>query len=407
MIHKNIIIGSGFSSIGAILGLKKKREKFLVITGKALSKKNDKNLIFLPSRDFEKFKKNIYQSIKNNNLSVNVKNNFISYLGFGGLSNLWGKIFNYDIDGNVYLKNYLKKELKIKDHEELNIHKNLKLFKLNEQNVSLNKFYKSFNKSKLNTINSTVKDLKYDNSQKIFKIYLINNKILKTKKIYLCCGIFSTLKLLRSINKKIYKNRIQLNHSDMCYGIFFSKKPKFESKIGKEFIYFSKNKNKFAGRISILNRQIVRKYNLNLLFFLLYKFCKLFKIRIFVLSVLYKRPSNASTIYFKNSLIKIKALKTSKNQLILNELKKILKETFNVKYFIFKKTLVGSDFHYSSRINKNIINKHANIFCKNLYILDSTFSKKHVYFPTFQMIYESFFRTINNVSLKKLLINND
>ena len=86
MIHKNIIIGSGFSSLGAILGLKKRREKCLIITGKVLFSKTDQNLIDLPSRNFEKYKNNIYQSITNNNLEINTKkilknsNFFIIYL---------------------------------------------------------------------------------------------------------------------------------------------------------------------------------------------------------------------------------------------------------------------------------------------------------------------------------------
>ena len=73
-------------------------------------------------------KNNIYQSITNNNLEINTKNNFISYIGFGGLSNLWGKIFNINIRGNNKIKNFLIKQLKIKTNQEINLNHSLKLF---------------------------------------------------------------------------------------------------------------------------------------------------------------------------------------------------------------------------------------------------------------------------------------
>lgn len=402
MIHKNIVIGSGFSSLGAILGLQKKREKFLIITGKTIHSEMSENLISLPSRDFNKFKKNIYQSLKNNNLSINIKNNFISYLGFGGLSNLWGKVFNLDIKGSSDNKNYLIKKLKIKNHHEIKLHKKMKFYKLNEQNINLKKLYKkNFNKQ-LITVSSTVKRIEYDIEKKIFILHLVNNKFLKTKNVYLACGIFSTLKLLRSINKKIFKKKINLNHSDMCYGIFFSKK-NIEKNMGNEFVYYSRSKNKFAGRISILNEKIIEKYNLNFFYTILYKFTNIFKIKMFVLSILYKRNSNDSILNFSGSKLKINAKQTSRNQLILSEIKKIFHKCFGAKCFVFRRTLVGSDFHYSSNVTKNINIDYVNKFDKNLFILDSTYSTKHIYFPTFQMIYDSFYRVKKNISLNKII----
>ena len=101
MINKNVVIGSGFSSLGAVLGLQKKRKNFKIITGNATKSGEQKNIINLPSRNFDKFKTNIFQSYKINNLRVNTKSNFISYLGFGGLSNLWGKVFNMDVEADT------------------------------------------------------------------------------------------------------------------------------------------------------------------------------------------------------------------------------------------------------------------------------------------------------------------
>ena len=98
MIYNNLVIGSGFSSLGAVLALIKKKQSFTVVYGKTDYRKDYKSTIKLPSRNFNKFKKNICQSIDNNNLHCNLKNNFISYIGFGGLSNLWGKILNTNIN---------------------------------------------------------------------------------------------------------------------------------------------------------------------------------------------------------------------------------------------------------------------------------------------------------------------
>ena len=406
MIHKNIIIGSGFSSLGAILGLKKRGEKCLIITGKVLFSKTDQNLIDLPSRNFEKYKNNIYQSTRNNNLEINTKNNFISYIGFGGLSNLWGKIFNINIEGNNKIRNFLIKQLKIKTNQEINLNHGLKLFRLTEQKITIKEIYKSLDKSRFKTISSTVKKIKFNTKKKIFLIYLFNDQILKAKNIYLASGIFSTLKLLNSLDKKIFRNKIQLNHSDMCYGICFALEKNFKKKIGNEFFYFNQNKNNFAGRLSVLNENIINKYDMSVFFLLLYKLTKFFKIKILVLSVLYKRPANSSLIFFKNSGININVKKTFKNSVIINQLKKSLKKTFNIKFFIFKRTLVGSDFHYSCNIIKNINLKNNNIFFKNLFILDSSYSTKHAFFPTFQMIYESYVRTKNKLSINKFLNKN-
>lgn len=403
MIHKNIIIGSGFSSLGAVFSLNYSKEKFVIIGGKAKTLDKDVNLIDLPSRNFNKYKSNIFQSIQKNNLIVNRKNNFISFLGFGGLSNLWGKIFNYDIKGNYNIKRQLINYLNLKEHKKINLHKDIYFYKVNEQKINLKKIFHNFNKKKNSIINSTVDKIKYDKELNIFHVYLDNAKILKAKNIYLASGIFSTLKLLRSIDKKIFKKKIELNHSDMCYGIFFVKNSNFKNNIGNEFLYFSKDKKEFSGRISILEKKIIKKYNLNFLFNLLMIISKFLGYKIFLLSVLYKRSKNSSVINFKRDLIKINARKTFKNKFILNKLKKIFNECFNANKFIFKTTLVGSDFHYTGNIANNINLKKVKKFYKNLFLLDSSYSTSHIYFPTFQMIYDSYSRIKYNISLKKMI----
>ena len=125
--------------------------------------------------------------------------------------------------------------------------------------------------------------------------------------------------------------------------------------------------------------------------------------KIFLLSVLYKRSKNSSVINFKRDLIEINARKTFKNKFILNKLKKIFNECFNANKFIFKTTLVGSDFHYTGNIANNINLKKVKKFYKNLFLLDSSYSTSHIYFPTFQMIYDSYSRIKYNISLKKMI----
>jgi hypothetical protein len=403
MLYKNIIIGSGFSSLGAILALQKKNENYLIIAGKANSQKKSKNLIDLPSRNFDKYKNNIYQSLKNNNLSVNIKNNFISYLGFGGLSNIWGKIFNFDIDENNKIKNQLIDILKLKNHTKINIHKNINIYKCFEQDINLKKKFKSLDKKKFIILNSTVEKIKFDIKNKIFKVYLVDQKILKTKKLYLAAGVFSTLKLLRSIDKKIFLKDIELTHSDMYYGIFLKKKKEIIKYIGNEFIYFSNNQKKFAGRFSILNEKIIKKYNLNFFFYVLNKLSDLLGIKIFLLNILFKRPKRSTMIYFKNDIMKIKVNNNKKSKYILNDLRKIFYKSLNIKNLIFKPTPVGSDFHYSCDIKKSLNTVIIRKFYQNLFILDSSINVKHKYFPTFQTIYTAFYRAKNNISLKEII----
>ena len=71
--------------------------------------------------------------------------------------------------------------------------------------------------------------------------------------------------------------------------------------------------------------------------------------------------------------------------------------------FIFKTTLVGSDFHYTCSINKNIRSEVVKRFDKNIFILDSTYSTNHNYFPTFQMVCDSLNRVRKNISLNKII----
>ena len=199
MIHKNVIIGSGFSSLGAVISLNYKKEKFVIISGKAKTLDNNVNLINLPSRNFNKYRANIFQSIQKNNLNVNTKNNFISFLGLGGLSNLWGKIFNQNIQGNYDIKRELINYLNLKEHKKINLHNDIDFYKVNEQKINLKKIFNNLNQRRFSIINSTVDKIKYDKKQNTFCVYLDNTKTLRAKNVYLASGIFSTIKLLNGV----------------------------------------------------------------------------------------------------------------------------------------------------------------------------------------------------------------
>lgn len=240
--------------------------------------------------------------------------------------------------------------------------------------------------------------------KKYFILKTFDNNYIKTRKIYFASGIFSTIKLLKTLNNKIfYKKKIILNHSDMCYGIFFSSLKKKD----KEFVYYSNNKKDFAGRISLLNNELILKYNLNYIIKFIYLCFKVFNLKIYLLSVLYKRRKNSSLIYFDKEKMMIKTQKTKKDKFILAKLRKDIKEIFLSKIIFFKTTLVGSDFHYSSNIINNIKHGDADDLLKKIFILDSSISEKPPFFPTYKMIYEAYFRSKYNLSIYKLINKND
>jgi hypothetical protein len=239
--------------------------------------------------------------------------------------------------------------------------------------------------------------------KKLFHIYLTDKKIIKTKKIYLASGIFSTIKLINSINKNIFKKKIKLSHSNMQYGISFVNTNIFKKKIANELIYFDKNRNQFAGRIAILNEHIFKKYNLGISIYILMKLCKLINLRIFLISVLSKKSKGETFITFKDDKMNICAEKTQYNRSLLKNITKIFNESFKIKKIIFKNTLVGSDFHYSCDISKYMNIKTIRNFQKSLFVLDSALLKNQIFFPTFQMIYNSYHRVKNNISLQKLI----
>ena len=405
MIIENLIIGSGFSSLGAIFGFLKKKKKFSLITGRIKKNNNEKNIIKLQSRNFEKYKNNISQAIKKNTIDVNIKNNFVSYLGFGGLSNLWGKIFNTDFKDTYSLKKELIEQLNIKNCSKFEEYKKIHLYKAIEQNINIKKIFSDLKrKNNFKTINATVIKIKFNRLNNNFELLTQNNKIITAKNIYLACGIFSTIKLLKSLDEKKFLNKkIQLNHSNMCYCIFFSLKSSLKKIINDEFIYLSRDKKKFAGRILILNKKMIHKYNLGTIAHVLLNITNFFRIRIFLCSILYKRQKKSSIIYIRKNALKIQADKTYKDFFILNKFKNIFKEIFDARIFIFKKTLVGSDFHYTTDILKIYNKKKINSYYKNLFILDSSYSMKSLYFPTFKMIHDSYHRVINNLSVFKLL----
>jgi hypothetical protein len=400
MIHKYLIIGSGFSALGAIYGLNKKRQSFSIITGYMDKNIKSKNLINLESREFTKYKDEIYQSIKNNNLKCNVKNNFISFLGIGGLSKLWGKIINTRINGNYKYIRILKKELNIKQQKKIYIDKNTNFYLVKENQIQISKLIFQL-KKKRKIIKDTVNSIKFCNKKKYFVIKTINKKIIKSKKILFACGIFSTINIFFKMEKNsLKKNKIDLFHSDLIYGLFLSRK-KFDKK-NQELLYFDKKEKKFSGRIAILNNQIINKLNLNIIFKFIYIFFNFFNVKVYIFSILTPRPKKSSFLSVRKNSMHL-SYNSVDSKKTVNKIKKILSNSFKGFFFFFKRTLPGSDFHYGTNIIKNIDKKKIKPYYKNIFILDNSVSERSIFFPTFSIIYNAYLRIIENKTLHNLI----
>ena len=400
MIHNYLIIGSGFSALGAIYGLNKKRKSFSVITGKIDKKIKSKNLINLESREFAKYKDEIYQSIKNNNFQCNVKNNFISFLGIGGLSKLWGKIINTRIDGNNKYIRILKKELNIKPQKKICIHKNTSFYLAKENQIQISKLIFQL-KKKNKIIKDTVNSIKFCKKKRYFVLRTVENKIIKSKKILFACGIFSTINIFFKMEKEsLKKNKIDLFHSDLIYGLFLSRK-KFNKK-NEELLYFDRKEKKFSGRIEILNNKIISKFNLNIIFTFIYVFFNFFNVKVYIFSILTPRPKKSSSLSVRKNSLYISYNKVDSKKTI-SEIKKILSNSFKGFFFFFKRTLPGSDFHYGTNIIKNIDKNKLKPYYKNIFILDNSVSESSVFFPTFSIIYNAYLRIIKNITLYDLI----
>jgi hypothetical protein len=402
----HLIIGSSFTSLGTVLGLlsQKKKKIYVINSNNRNLKTSNDNKIKLMSRNFKEFTHEINSSYKINKILYKKENNFISYLGPGGLSNIWGKLLNSEIsEQNKYTK-FLIKKLEIKKPLLLYNNKNFLLFKHYESNLIPLKILKNFHKKKLITIlnKNFIENIDYDKIEKKFTIYPHCQKKIHTKKLYLASGFFSNIKFIgKLIGEKNLKQPIKVNHKDMLYGFFINKKKNFSKKTKiNEFFFLDKKHNYFSGKILNLKTEYIKKYNLNPIFYLIIFFFNSLGYNFFVFNFFYKKKK--TRIFLKENNLEIKSPKTVLKKKYLSIFKKKYHLFFQIKFLFAVKTLTGSDFHYSTYIKYYIKNCKRFSFLKDLYISDGTCVKKNIFFPTFFFIYNSFFCIKKNLNLLKI-----
>lgn len=403
---KNLIIGSSFSSLGAALALIKKKEKATIILGGINKKSNEFFDIKLPTRNWSHYKNNIKSAFYVNNFTSNNKYNFISYLGPGGLSNIWGKVVNTNVPYEKNLINFILKKLKIKIIKIPKFKKLISLYQINNLVLNPMKVFRKYKKNLFIIKNLNVVKINYDQKNFIFNLVLSNKKIIKCKKLYLASGIFSSISLLKSLFEKNFKKKkINISHNNLIYGFSIINKNYFiNNSMNKiyNYYYFDNSYKKFCGRISILNINTIKKYNLNFFFKFIFYLSAFLGFKILLISLMYKRKFNSTSIVVNQKNFSIFA-KRDNNKKVINLAKQSLTYYFKSRFYFPFENRIGSDFHYSSNIlgNINFVNIKKSIL-KNLFILDSSCIIKKPFFPVFYYIINSYYRVLNNIHLLNL-----
>ena len=403
---KNLIIGSSFSSLGAALALIKKKEKATIILGGVTKKSNEFFDIKLPTRNWSHYQNNIKSAFYVNNFNLNNKYNFISYLGPGGLSNIWGKVVNTNVPFEKNLINFILKVLKIKIIKIPKFKKLISVYQFNNLVLSPIKIFRKYQKNLSIIKNSHVVKINYDQKNFFFNLVLSNKKIIKCRKLYLASGIFSSISLLKSLFERNFKKKkINISHNNLVYGFsVINKKYFINNSINKthNYYYFDNSYKKFCGRISILSVNTIKKYNLNFFFRFIFYLSNFLGFKILLLSLMYKRKFNSTSITVNQKDFSISA-KRNNNKKVINLAKQSLTNYFKSRFYFPFETRIGSDFHYSSNIlgNINFVNIKKSIL-RNLFILDSSCVIKKPFFPVFYYVINSYYRVLNNINLLNL-----
>jgi len=403
-----LVLGSSFASAATVNCLLKfKKIKITVVSGG--TKNNlDKKKINLVSRFFSKYSNVIGSSLKLDNVVIKKKDNFLSFNAPGGLSNIWGKIMNAYPELNKNKKisvaiKEIKKLCSYKDEINQIANDTLKILNFNKNNFKPLAYLKDLNKkNKINLIlKKNVTGIRKEKS--LFSVD-IDNKSIKKKynAIFIATGIFSALRILINfITYKYLKKKIYISHYDMIYGIIFIKDSETIKKIMKtEKIYLSKS---FAGRLILLNKKNLRKFNLKFYQELFIKLMMLLNYKILALNLFYKRELKKTYVTVDNNKIIVNAVNSFLNKKIILSFKVSLSNLLKLKSFssIFIKTRCGSDFHYSSNLTKFIIqNNNTRYLLKNLHFVGMSSIKKTYFFPTFQMMADTYLKVFT--TLKKI-----
>ena len=388
--YDNVIIGSGFSSIPVLDYFSKNNtDKTLLVCGdlnKSLKKNNFNNI----SRTLNK-KQNDQNNnfIKINKIDINRKFNFLNLLSKNGNSEIWGGLF-------MKPKINLIKQNKIYDKKKhINIIASLdKIINFNKnKNYTINNDFKTFNYiekflSNKITIFKRFYVEKINRNNDLYKIFLSNGlhkKNIICKKIFFCCGPISTFKLLSEMNS-YYQTQVNLKNHIFYSGIALKHK---SFKNEKELII---DKNNYGISCLInLNSNLYTKVSKTFIGKIIRITNFLFtKKIIFFNFFVEKKKTNISIINNKNNI----QFKVFKKVFLKKELLNILKSVFKTNIIFYLERNEGSDYHYYGWLNKNLKEKFK--LNQNLIICDSSDLIKSNAFPTYLIMYKSYFTILKN-----------
>ena len=393
MKKKIIIIGTGFSSLMAVIVAVSKGYKPLILDHDQRTNLNTNHL------------RNSYLTKSSN---------------FGGLSNFWGgAISKIDTNLNKYClnskklnkfykiidnlfnqlgkndqyskyfslkKNIIKNNqvtLKVADHRSL-------IFGSSRIALSNNKIFSTKNillsllkkrKIKIKRKFEVIKLIEKEN--KIF-IYSSNNKVETCHKVFLGAGAYNSAKIIMNSNLNI--NKVLLKENTISYGIvIFKKKIHFkENNPYCDYFLTKIGKNNYHNQIYFLKDEFLNKIKKNSYFYyiILKILKKIFKNRlVIILNYMNMNISNKILINKNGNFgnLEKKLYKKDYYTKIKNDISKVFKN-YKPYFIFFKEGNFGESNHYGSSfpITKNNKFRYESDmlgrikYCKNIHIIDSS-----------------------------------
>ena len=400
---ENVVVGTGISSLGAIIGLINNKKKILIIDTPKIIKTHKNKLIFCNQN---------LPIVKINNWNKLNIANLLSLKNYGGHSNIWGgsclrleknEFFDWPISYREISFYYKKCEKFLKIYKPSNDVDDKKLTdKTKGLSIKLQKgiIAKSFkNKEKVFNTREVIDHYLKTGKVSIIKAdvekfvrkkntqYLTvkkNHKKIYFKNLYIGAGSINTSKIIKkSIKNKKLKN-IKQSQSFFVPVLMFKKLKNLNSKSSYQIVvknFFNKNRNlhmelKYSPFFT--KKTIQRK--IGFLSFLMPNFIIN---RLIILTGFL--PSCESVNFIQGKVNKNKKFKINAMRLKLNKIFKKLDKKFSFYIFsrFIKFTQFGRSFHVGANIpmnndkdhkflnvDKNGKIKHKNF--ENIYIIDSS-----------------------------------
>lgn len=402
--YENIVIGTGISSLGAIMSLVKKKKNILVIDSPNIIRTNENETIFCDQ--------NLPINKINNWKRLNIKK-ILSIKGYGGHSNVWGgsclRLANNEFDNwpikydelKIY---YDKCEKFLKINKLSNQYEKFLHFKNNYKDRQI--FYekaliaKSF-KNKKNTFNTKeviddlIKKKKIlilrKNVKKIDKIgnkqylrLIETNKKIFFKNLFIGAGPINTSKIIKNSIKYKKLSAIKQSQSFFVPAIMIKKMNNLNSNSSHQIIIkkFFKNIRNLHIELKYSPNYLIRtiKKRFGILSFLIPKFISE---RIIILSGFI--PSDDSIDFVEGKINQNQEKKINKMKIKLSYIFEKLNREFSIKVVLnlIKFTQFGRSFHIGGNIpmsdNNDTLNlttdkngKLKNKDFNNIFIVDSS-----------------------------------